>query len=734
MASNIEVKITADIVDLQAQFSVARAESSALTAELNKLARQAADTGMTDELKAQLDQVAEKMLVAKQKTADLQAQLKEAQGAGTSFGQAVSDVNSILGPFGVALSGAAAIGFGRSALEYAADIEHMADVLGLSTDDLQAFHFAATESGVGVDQADMMIRRFMSNLGAAEAGTGTASKALEKLGLDAKELAGDPAQALTKIAQGLLAIPDPAERARMETELFGRSGLDLNAMLEKLSGGFVKLTQDAQAAGLMLDPETTQAAEHTEIKLHELWDAMLGKGAQAILFTVDHWAGLKDELQAVAALSGEMPEWLTGATGKQDEMPWTDPNRANASAQIDAEAQTTSRMLAIDHDYAQKYEDLKEKEAQAAERKAGRAIKAEQKAHDEFLKMLADEAAQTGSDAQRELDEMQRADVQNTNDYIEEANRRLSEAISHFAREYQAHEITAQEKRDQEVRLTETVRDETLKRLDAEIATLQKGTEIYREEMKKRADLAIQYDKDIQNANDQLTTEETQKWQSAIAPINSAFQQMLSGTRSFAQIGWSLVQTFIMKMIESVENSVIQWAIAEHTKTALTDVGNAERTASNVGAAATSNLADANAMKQGVLGHAGSAAAAVWDDVAQIPVVGPILAPPAAAAAFAAVMAFGNDIPSFEVGAWEIKRNVLANIHEGEMILPAGIASQVRAGALGGGSMGGDTHHWTFAPNIRGVPQMDIMRELYSHEREFQQFIGRLFRNGSLRF
>jgi hypothetical protein len=39
--SNINIKITADTVDLAAKFAVARAESQALTTELNKLAREA---------------------------------------------------------------------------------------------------------------------------------------------------------------------------------------------------------------------------------------------------------------------------------------------------------------------------------------------------------------------------------------------------------------------------------------------------------------------------------------------------------------------------------------------------------------------------------------------------------------------------------------------------------------------------------------------------------------------
>jgi hypothetical protein len=96
LADNISVKITADIGDLQSQFSVAQTEFAALTQELDNLARQAADTGLTDELKTQLDVAAESMLQAKTKAADLGSQLEALQPTGSSLTQAFSGMSSAL--------------------------------------------------------------------------------------------------------------------------------------------------------------------------------------------------------------------------------------------------------------------------------------------------------------------------------------------------------------------------------------------------------------------------------------------------------------------------------------------------------------------------------------------------------------------------------------------------------------------------------------------------------------
>jgi hypothetical protein len=94
------------------------------------------------------------------------------------------------------------------------------------------------------------------------------------------------------------------------------------------------------------------------------------------------------------------------------------------------------------------------------------------------------------------------------------------------------------------------------------------------------------------------------------------------------------------------------------------------------------------------MGDAAQAAAGVYADVAQIPVVGWLLAPPAAAAAFAAVAAYDAMIPSAERGM-AVTDEGLMMAHENEMVLPAELASRVRGMTepQGGGGSGGDHFH-----------------------------------------
>ncbi|WP_284537721.1 hypothetical protein [Pleomorphomonas sp. T1.2MG-36] len=120
----------------------------------------------------------------------------------------------------------------------------------------------------------------------------------------------------------------------------------------------------------------------------------------------------------------------------------------------------------------------------------------------------------------------------------------------------------------------------------------------------------------------------------------------------------------------------------EAAKTGATAVGASARTSIEVGASVASAAANAATMKTGIFNHAASAAAATFDSVAQIPLVGYILAPAAAAVAFAGTAAFGS-LLSFDVGAWNLPTDTIAKVHKGETIVPATFADGLRSALTG---------------------------------------------------
>jgi hypothetical protein len=188
----------------------------------------------------------------------------------------------------------------------------------------------------------------------------------------------------------------------------------------------------------------------------------------------------------------------------------------------------------------------------------------------------------------------------------------------------------------------------------------------------------------------QHTAQSEINWKAMGNVVTNDFDQMLTGmlrgTQTFQQAFARLAENLVISMIEARAKIVVDWAIGQLEKLTVTNTTNTAIVASDTAQAGASAAAQNSAdVLPSIMKHAGSAAAAVYDDVAQIPYVGWILAPAAAAAAFAAVAAFG----SFDVGAYSLPSDMIIQAHQGEMILPAAQASMVRAGQASVGAFPG---------------------------------------------
>lgn len=232
--------------------------------------------------------------------------------------------------------------------------------------------------------------------------------------------------------------------------------------------------------------------------------------------------------------------------------------------------------------------------------------------------------------------------------------------------------------------------------IKAEQATSDQIVDIHRRQQAQFDQLETQHFAKLRQLNQQAVAESVRSWQSMLQPISSAVSSSLTGMitghenfrQALANIGNAIVSDFVSMAVRRATN----WLAGELTMTSASAAGNAARAASHTAAAAEGKAVDAAASSTSVFGDANKAAAGAFSAVAGIPIIGPILAPPAAAAAFAAVMAFdvfsargGFDIPA--------GLNPVTQLHEREMVLPAAIAEPLRNSlAGGGGAPAGDIH------------------------------------------
>lgn len=192
---------------------------------------------------------------------------------------------SMLGSAGPWAAAAAAVAGLTAALKSAADhldaVAKLADRLGTTTANMQTFQHLAGLSGTAIGDANNMIQIFNRQLGMAQTGSGRAADRLTQLGLSASNLANmDITDALQQVSTAISSVGTASERAAIEAELFGRSGMT--------GDNFVRSMSQLQATRELLDRLGVTISEVDAANIQEMNDAMANSwtGVQGIVNTV----------------------------------------------------------------------------------------------------------------------------------------------------------------------------------------------------------------------------------------------------------------------------------------------------------------------------------------------------------------------------------------------------------------------------------------------------------------
>jgi len=148
----------------------------------------------------------------------------EASGLSASF-QSIG--TSIAAAFTVQQISAFVVGV----MDAASKVGDLSVKMGISTDAVQRFKFAAEQSGTTIDSVGRSIQTMNNKL--SEGGKGTIA-ALDELGLKLSSLRdAGPEQAFIAIADAIAGIDDPMERTRLAMEIFGKSGVENMQMFQE---------------------------------------------------------------------------------------------------------------------------------------------------------------------------------------------------------------------------------------------------------------------------------------------------------------------------------------------------------------------------------------------------------------------------------------------------------------------------------------------------------------------
>ena len=225
--------------------------------------------------------------------------------------------------------------------------------------------------------------------------------------------------------------------------------------------------------------------------------------------------------------------------------------------------------------------------------------------------------------------------------------------------------------------------------------------------------------------------------------VSQQVMQMIQGHETFQKAVSNVLLSIVQSFVQARIRSVADWAAGALAETTATTAGETAKTSAVVAGTAARQAAQTSAATTGAattLATIGqSIAASAAETFAGIfgflsPLMGPAAAGPAAAGQ-APVAAAAAAIPSLDVGAWNLPADMVAQVHAGEMIVPAGPAAMMRAAAAGGaaqggGGSGGDVHsHAHF--HVTAMDSRDVRRFFSDNSKHILGAINDGLRSGS---
>jgi TP901 family phage tail tape measure protein len=145
--------------------------------------------------------------------------------------------------------------FFNQQIEGAAHLEDTAEKLGLTTDALQRFAYAASSAGVDADSSAQSLGKLNKSIGEAVNGGGEAGDAFTKLGVQVKDAQGKvrPVEdVLLDVADGFKGLGSQQERAAYSMKIFGREGQKLLPVISQGADHIRDMYKEADELGIIM--------------------------------------------------------------------------------------------------------------------------------------------------------------------------------------------------------------------------------------------------------------------------------------------------------------------------------------------------------------------------------------------------------------------------------------------------------------------------------------------------
>ena len=275
-------------------------------------------------------------------------------------------------------------------------------------------------------------------------------------------------------------------------------------------------------------------------------------------------------------------------------------------------------------------------------------------------------------------------------------------------------------------------------------STYQQGTVAYAAAQRRIDELASQSALRRQvierNVNQQIYADYRRSFEQIGSTVSSSLTGLITGQTKLRDAARNILLQIIQSFIQARVKTVADWLAGVAAQTAATTTGEAAKTAAvtagvaaRTGAAATGSAASSAGTIASVLKSIFASGAETFAGIFGFlsPVLGPAAAGPAAAGE-ASVLAVASGIGSFAAGSWSLPADMIAQVHQGEMIVPAGPAATFRSMMESNSGVAGTVHvRHTTNFNVAAMDSQGVKQFLKDNSRQIMRTINESVRTGS---
>jgi hypothetical protein len=243
-------------------------------------------------------------------------------GKGTS--RAIGEIFNLRNAL-IVTAAAGLVAFVKRATDAGDEIAKTAQKIGISTDKLQELRYAAASGGVKIEDFDNAMLQLSKRLGDNSDQVTEVSRALGRLGLSIADVKGkDAAEVFALVADRIGRIPDPMDRARIATDLFGKAGQQLLPVLMGGSKELARLAEEARKLGLVIPDSVLKKAEEANDEFTKMGTALKAAGVNIAvgflpalkeLRSIMTSPDFQESIQNIAKSFGDLIKWMVENKG-----------------------------------------------------------------------------------------------------------------------------------------------------------------------------------------------------------------------------------------------------------------------------------------------------------------------------------------------------------------------------------------------------------------------------------